>query len=484
MCGIWGFITNETTKGEACRLKFVYQSAVVGTLRGTDSAGTIIVGHTPREGGADWVKAVGTGEEFLATKYAQDRLKMGLIQKYRAVIGHNRAATTGKINSDNAHPFQDGPITLVHNGTLNYTSDMPVPMHVGKKNTKIEVDSHLICHNLALHDRNEVLESLEGAFALVWHDARDDTIYMARNSQRPLHLMRAKCEDTVLFASEPDMLWWLAGRNQFTRGVIHSLDAGVLLSFAPKETRPTMSRFSLYRPRRAVYGGRESVWEDYDGYPTRAAPGKERATAPLPAVTVAGTTKLSRKMLEELGIDPKVPTEFSVASVIEYPNSQLATVNGWAYFTEKDGSVTPVQAIIHGMAAEFCRKKRDAVWIVRPIGVTTVGSKQDSEPALICRMVQVKEDEDAPKSGGSSPTEKSVADGPHTKMYRGPANTFISAHDWLELTKGGCDHCRTTLTLADAEEVAWVWGYNPRPLCSLCARHWNEDEAFLTRETA
>ena len=41
---------------------------------------------------------------------------------YRAVVGHNRSATRGGITTETAHQFQEGPITIVHNGTLIDTS--------------------------------------------------------------------------------------------------------------------------------------------------------------------------------------------------------------------------------------------------------------------------------------------------------------------------------------------------------------------------
>ena len=466
MCGIFGFITTEKGRGASARLKFVTQAMYVGTMRGADSAGMMFMGHTPREGGADWIKSVGTGQDFLNTDYAKERLVLTKFNEFRSVVGHNRSATYGEITTNNAHPFQEGPITLVHNGTIDTTYGMPVSMHNAPKKSKIKVDSHLICHNLALHETKEVLESLDGAYVLVWHDARNDTIYMARNAQRPLHLMRPKCEDTVLFASEADMLWWLAGRNSFSRSDLHSLDPGVLVSFAPGSTQPTTERYSLYKPK--TY----SDWRT-GGRHTGKAQAPATSTGAT-TTTTAGTTKTSRKLLEEVGVDPSLPLEFSPESVIPYPSSQMASVNGWAYIEGPGRALTPIQAIIHGVDRNFASSNYDMIWQVRPLGVTTVGSGGKAEPALICRVVRVLESE-------SKGSERAGGGRGALDLFQGPNNTWMTEAEWLSATGDGCSKCGSILTLSDARDVSWTGGRDPGPVCSICARHWVEDAELMRR---
>lgn len=462
MCGIFGFITTEETKGQTARSRFISQSAIAGSLRGMDSAGMIFVPHDPRDNGADWIKQVGTGVDLLETKMAGERLEPSKVGTYRAVVGHNRAATQGAVNVDNAHPFVDGPITLVHNGTLHYTQDMPVSMYQAPKKKKIEVDSHLIAHNLALHDRKEVLESLEGAFALVWHDARTDCVYIARNSQRPLHFMKAKCENTLLFASEADMLWWIAGRNNFSRDTIYSLDPGVLLEFSPGNLVPKVERFNLYKPQ--SYG----TWSSYSGGGgASTSSGKGVAAEPKPEVTAAGVTKKSRALLAELGIEPKTLLDFSADSVVQ-ARQGYCLVNGWVYIPVGSGQTEAYQTIVTGLDRKFAHNHKRQEWQVRPIGVTYAGLKDEEVPVLLCRLVRV-----LPLT--------STGSGAVTDMYRGPNGSWIDKVEWFSATAGGCVQCGQVLNLADAESLTWVNGNDPKPMCKGCTEVWRSDVEFMGR---
>lgn len=473
MCGIWGFVTAEKGRGATARLKFATQAAYVGTMRGSDSAGVTFVPHGENVGTADWIKAVGTGQDLLNTEYAKERLTVTKFGNYRAVIGHNRSATYGDVSTHNAHPFQEGPITLVHNGTLNGTYGMPINMSSAPKKQKIRVDSHLICHNLSEHPWKEVLETLDGAYVLVWHDARDNKVYMARNAQRPLHLMRVKDEDTVLFASEADMLWWLAGRNNFSRTDMVSLDPGVLLSFSHGSTKPEHERYDLYK--RKVYTGGHHGTASTGG---AAAAGKATASAHGPdatgamTTTSAGTTKTSRRLLKEAGVDPTVPLEFSPDSIIPYPSPPLCTVNGWAYKKEKNGETTAIQSIIHGLVATFARHHYNEIWTVRPIGVTVVGSEDEADQALICRLVKVSGN----ASRGSEPRGRGPLD-----LFQGPGDSWVDRKEWFKLTSNGCVRCGVVLNLSDAKDLSWTSGPNPEPVCSLCSKNWEEDVQLLRR---
>src|SRR5574343_169279 len=98
MCGIVGFITTETDRGAYDRRKFIESALIAGMVRG------------------------GNACDFMATEeYRKVFGTSVLLSTLRAVIGHNRSATVGKSSTANSHPFQEGPITLVHNGTLAAT---------------------------------------------------------------------------------------------------------------------------------------------------------------------------------------------------------------------------------------------------------------------------------------------------------------------------------------------------------------------------
>lgn len=197
MCGIVAAISKSTAgfryKEDNVFLQMLYANA----LRGFDSTGMYGIN---KYGNLDMVKSALPAGPFLTTKTVED-FAANIYQKYRIVVGHNRAATKGKIVDTNAHPFIEKDICLVHNGTL----------YNHKHLADVEVDSHAITHALAEKDYKEVIPELDGAYALIWYDANTKKLHISRNKERPLWVMTSK--DLDIIASEPRMLEWIAERN-------------------------------------------------------------------------------------------------------------------------------------------------------------------------------------------------------------------------------------------------------------------------------
>lgn len=123
------------------------------------------------------------------------------------MVGHNRYATQGAINDTNAHPFNHGKITLVHNGTLTDQSLLP-------DHKNFAVDSENVAWSINKIGIDETIQKLNGAFTLVWHNAEDSTVNIIRNEDRPFHLVETTGGDWF-GASEEDMLLWLINRKKF-----------------------------------------------------------------------------------------------------------------------------------------------------------------------------------------------------------------------------------------------------------------------------
>jgi len=221
MCGIVGVISKSKAglfKGHADLFK---QMLFVDQLRGTDGTGIIydddgkvITRKSPESAGSflskEWVK-----------NSIDDSVKTGSF-----LIGHNRAATKGSLTWQNTHPFTEGHITLVHNGTLFSHKEL---------DDKKEVDSHAICSHMAINGAEETLKNIDGAFALVWINELERTINLARNLERPLHLI--ECQTCWIISSELGLGMWMADR--------HNLK--VLTAFQLKtETLYTLSLDDLY----------------------------------------------------------------------------------------------------------------------------------------------------------------------------------------------------------------------------------------------
>src|SRR5687768_3261580 len=88
----------------------------MNTLRGDDSSGIIAVNS---DGDVDVIKDTLPGYYFTETKEFKEHADTQAFREGRVLVGHNRKATIGKVNLDNAHPFVvNNEFVLVHNGSL------------------------------------------------------------------------------------------------------------------------------------------------------------------------------------------------------------------------------------------------------------------------------------------------------------------------------------------------------------------------------
>jgi predicted glutamine amidotransferase len=113
-------------------------------------------------------------------------------------MGHNRWATQGRVTRKNAHPFQHGHITLMHNGTL--TTRLPEPQR------KFGTDSEGIAHYIYQEGIEAAWKKLNGAAALSFWDQKEQTLNLITNGKRPLSIYEAEDQSAVLWASEGGMV--------------------------------------------------------------------------------------------------------------------------------------------------------------------------------------------------------------------------------------------------------------------------------------
>lgn len=202
MCGIVGMISKHPSGFYMKDAALLDQMLYADALRGDDSTG--LFGVTT-EGNVHLLKEASCSTIFMADK-KYDEFQRTMISNMKFVVGHNRSSTKGSITDKNAHPFNEGDITLVHNGTL-----------WSHKHLKdVDVDSHAICHIINERGAQQALNDILGAYALVWYDNKDQSLYLARNKERPLHILET---DTIYYiASEINMLYWLLSRNGISIG--------------------------------------------------------------------------------------------------------------------------------------------------------------------------------------------------------------------------------------------------------------------------
>lgn len=206
MCGLVGMFGGTPNGLTQMHLKVMAQLLVVDTLRGTDSTGAFAV-HKSSPNIAALHKKTGAGWGFVqGADY--NTFEDFLWNKARFVVGHNRAATRGSISDETAHPFHEGNILLVHNGTLGTHWK-----ELCNYDATITVDSQAIAWALNnAKDWREVLPEIDGAYTLIWYDFRDETLRFASNGERPLWFA-FDTENNMYWASEYQMLDSILTRN-------------------------------------------------------------------------------------------------------------------------------------------------------------------------------------------------------------------------------------------------------------------------------
>lgn len=520
MCGIVGFITKEVGKNVGDRQQFMRDGLIMDTLRGADATGIFMVPHawkdnTPQdERVAYYLKKAVPGHTFV-TDAAYSR-ELYPLRDWRAVVGHNRAATRGKRDNDNAHPFQEGAVTMVHNGTLTTTYGLPQDiwaLNKGRsKENEISVDSHVLCHNLAEaapEDAGKLLEATRGAFALVWNDARDESVNIVRNADRPLHLAYSKDDDTLYFMSESEMLYALTRRGAIKIENIFYPKPGVWMKWLPDTPlkKPEVKQIELYKPYAATGRGtfRSPGYDDteysqwaYGGYGyARETEEKEAAVSPSPPVARVGKPDAAsendnRVLL--LGRRREVPNVHQdnlymygldvndrVAFLPHMPRQPLledptkptpVAAEGCLY----GGDAGRYSAVVYNTPNHVYQIALQSkiidrrMWTVRPVAVVWLkNARYIEEPVIICHFVRPSYEKAAAADTYALAAGK-VVDG--VVKYSGPAGLPVTADEFMYLAREGCAICNLPVGLMDSDTLEWVDEY---PICSDCQDI--EDEA-------
>jgi len=269
MCGLVAVVPKYNTRGLTHQEMTVFETLVtIDTLRGEDSTGIFTANFDTVE----IVKDALTGPQLLQEKEYKD-LRATALKNGKFVVAHNRKATRGTINDRNAHPFyKDNKVVMVHNGTF-------VGDH--KKHADTEVDSEAMCHLLADHAVDQVdtvLGKVSAAYALIWFDARDDSLNIIRNNERPLYVWETNT--AWYFSSEAIMLHFAMMRSNVTtpdKSRPEMLEEHEHYKFVFDKTQTSLGKTKLKLPFRNEEHDLEN-W--YQNYGTGYRGGKQIATSP------------------------------------------------------------------------------------------------------------------------------------------------------------------------------------------------------------
>lgn len=477
MCGIVGFITDPNQYKSFNLQQFITTALEVGTVRGEHASGIFYLAQDGISPG--WLKHNVPGYSFVNSDSYEKIVNH--IKNSRAAVGHNRYATRGSNTVSNAHPFQEGRITLVHNGTISSHGECGTD---AAKVPKVDVDSHAITHSLNTHSVENVIKNLRGGFVLVWHDSEDNSINIIRNDVRPIHMAQVEGERTIVFASEAGMLCWVAERCNLRLGQVYLPKPGVLFKFLPNQTlKPVVRQLELAPAYEA--SDDYSYWfglpsnnytnkwstktspyaESYEtGSPAdirrraRAeAEASHEATKLFPQKGIINlATKVRTEGLAEVGLSPTEILMFTPTAIKAMPVGPNVMV---------EGILTPLgqTAAIYNLPRQLYEHNQGRKWKVQAAGVKWVS---DSKAIVLCVLkgvvTQPSHTHDEPKD---EPATKQIS------LVPGPTGAHIPIAAFERLTKNGCISCGGNILPEFADEVIWV-NNNQDPLCPSCVEKW------------
>jgi predicted glutamine amidotransferase len=187
MCGLVGVLGAASSRAN----RYVFQDMLcMGVRRGPHSTGIVAANRKH----AYLVKDTTLPWELLRTKDYHENV---VGKNWYALMGHNRWATVGKVNAQNAHPFWHDHVMLMHNGTLEAEKVDTMPGW-----NDFETDSEVIAHNIAKNGIEATYKQLAGAWTLVWWDQKEGALFAVSNGMRPFNFVLADDKKTMYYSSE------------------------------------------------------------------------------------------------------------------------------------------------------------------------------------------------------------------------------------------------------------------------------------------
>lgn len=241
MCGLVAII-DFTQMGLWTRDgEMFFHMLLLNAMRGMDSTG--VAGIWKNQKDVDIIKCIGHPFNLSRVDGWED-WKRRCNSQYSAILGHGRLATRGATNTKNAHPFQRGDITLIHNGTLSNFWEL-------KKNYSnpeaFEVDSDCAANHI--HDSGlDAFKKFEGAFAFIWHDLKDGKIRAIRNEERPLYVMeRTDVNNPQWYLSSEPAIFDYVRSKGVIKGTWKTLKPGEMITFDMKKHNVEFTTVPLFK---------------------------------------------------------------------------------------------------------------------------------------------------------------------------------------------------------------------------------------------
>jgi len=496
MCGIVG-IASKTLMAKKEK-DFFSQALYTDLLRGKDSTGIFTVGKDDLAEVEVFKKAY-PSHDFMHLPRACSLINN--FDKTAVAVGHNRAATKGGVNHNNAHPFQHGNITLVHNGTLTNYNQLAGFTHTA-------VDSALLCRSIDEIGVQETVNKVTGAYALVWHDASDNTLHFLRNDKREFSMAVSEDGKSLYWASELKMLEWLLDRNNIETTEAFLTEENLHISFdlSEAEFKPTtetvekeVQAVTYSRNTANSTGGTKTKKDQSERIGEKEARRKAvEAGVNIPKIGDRvegyfwGVEKYKQGTLgsmQGVGSEPDlycnmeihgIPSNsfaegyysFDVIAVQYVPADDDFIIRGRnpsleIRFDNNNEKMEKVQDVVEGTVT-----KKPSTITAKPLAVTHEKSTKSGV------LVEKKADEGTPEAAVDGLLSRGFVDtNPSGEDYPfvGPSGLLCNEKVFNELTKHGCSNCCRDLDTSEHEEITWL--DTQTPVCLECA---SEDAHFNT----
>jgi len=472
MCGIVGYISKTDKAHDSEKAHFMHYALSMDTLRGADSTGLMTLNKRFE---ISTMKTLMPGDRFVQSSRYQKNWKPGWCQ-----VGHNRAATRGTVNRENAHPFTFGPVTLVHNGTL-WGDGSSLPTY----NKALDVDSMQIAHALAEHEPSEakdVLKEVDGSYAIVWFDTRDESVNMARNNDRPMHYGLNPQRDILWFMSDGHMLHTITksmGTSNAAAKALFVLERLKWLKWRKGELVPevtTVDPFVRHFPSsRLPNAGKENkdtpleqatekwkrVMEETGSSEPRLISGCE-----YPKVRLGGSLrKIPEPMLDalekEYDLTPNALLQFKPDTALPIDNIHHM-VRGTVIHEE--WGEWEVEAVLYNAKTVQVGAYMKMDWLVRPVGLCQPFDPEHEVPGVMVQLVHCdwksylenREKEQKAKDE----LEKEAADDPKVigkeGWVIGPGHVYMDVSRISAAFDSGCISCGMVLVKEEVPEMMLV----------------------------
>ena len=440
-------------------------------VRGLHSTGAIAA----KADRVSWYKDTISGAELVSTAgyvgWQRDNTQM------KCLLGHNRYATMGAHTIANAHPFDEGKITLMHNGTLRNWRSLEDASY-------FDVDSNLIAHLINKNGAKDTLSKLVGAWALAWVDDEAKTLNFCRNTERPLWFAQLrsvygqkKSIKYWVYGSERDMLKWLVGRNNMEVCNFFQLKPGKLMTF---DLTGDMATFEVTDLEYTAYekskvASKPVTNTGQKGQVTRRV-GHSGGTnsVPFPSSPLIGSVKAGDSVsfwpTHYLPLDSRWSASHGTlwGVLVEEPYCPVR-IN---YVSAKSLGTLTWNEQMQAYAIPDGEYSSKAITVNKDEGVDVlvVGSQNlkadylfstEGNAAGVPQAVALKgyiqehhNEEEVDQAELDELNDDLVFD--YVGKVPGPGGIFVGHETFRDLTKAGCSNCRAGVGIHDCEDITWV----------------------------